>query len=581
MEAFGVAVRQSSVLSKSTGLYNFAMNPPFKRQRTHSPELQAHQRLNHTARRDYGNTGGRNHDRPHDPRNATDRPHSKHALPGYEPWMLIKTKLRRQFVHNTETKESLWHIPANIVPGVVAFGLRERERKEQHENAKKSGYPAQSISRAENKAEIPAADAERRGRRRRSESLQREDEAAMLAELAAQTEAGEASNTHLSEPAVDRTNARIAYDSEGSYDEIEVTDSEFEDEEEQPQIFRQIGAGEHGGNPEDDGEAPVEFGEDDIAYQLAAMGEDYGLDPGEYGSPGEDWEEGDEGLPLSDADAISLFRDLLDDYRVSPYTPWDALIADQSETSILHDNRYTVLPNMRARKEAWHGWTKDKAAQIQRDRLVMNKLDPKIPYLAFLDSKATPKLYWPEFKRKYKREPELNDRKLSDKDREKLYRDHITRLKLPESARKADLMNLLKSTPVKELNRETTIDGLPQKVLSHLHFISLPSSTRNPIIESHVQKLPHAPENGDMTNEQRDEDERRREERRRREQALAERERRVENDRRAIERDEARARRDLRDEERELENAMAIGNQGLHSQLRETRLDPTHVEPAP
>jgi hypothetical protein len=269
----------------------------------------------------------------------------------------------------------------------------------------------------------------------------------MLAELAAQTGPDERSNKPLPEPAIDRTNAKVAYDSEGSYDEIEVTDSEFEDEEDQPQTTRQTGPGDQDGNP-DDAEAPVEFGEDDIAYQLAAMGEDYGLDPGEYGSPGEDWEEGDEGLPLTDVDAVCLFRDLLDDRRISPYTPWDALIADQSETSIMNDNRYTVLPNMRARKEAWEAWVKDKAAQIQRDRLAMNKLDPKIPYLAFLDTKATPKLYWPEFKRKYKRDPELNDRKLSDKDREKLYRDHINRLKLPDSARKADLISLLKSMPI-------------------------------------------------------------------------------------------------------------------------------------
>ena len=51
----------------------------------------------------------------------------------------------------------------------------------------------------------------------------------------------------------------------------------------------------------DDPSAPVEFDEDDIAYQLAAMGEDYGLDPGEYDDGGNgDLEEGAEGLPLTD-----------------------------------------------------------------------------------------------------------------------------------------------------------------------------------------------------------------------------------------------------------------------------------------
>jgi hypothetical protein len=410
--------------------------------------------------------------------------------------------------------------------------------------------------------------------------LQREDEAAMLAELAAQTEVVDDQDPRLSENAIDRTNAKVAYDSEGSYDEIEVTDSEFEDDEDQAQTSAPGGDAEQNNDLDNnDDDAPVEFGEDDIAYQLAAMGEDYGLDPGEYGSPGENWEEGDEGLPLSEEDAANLFRDLLDDYRISPFTPWDNLIADQSETSIMNDDRYTVLPNMRARREVWDAWTKDKAAQIQKDRQAMNKLDPRIPYLAFLDSKATSKLYWPEFKRKYKREAELNDRKMSDKDREKLYRDHVNRLKLPESARKADLMTLLKSVPVKEFNRDTTIDALPQKVLSHLHFISLPSSTRNLVIESHTRKLPPAPTDSDMTDEQRLDDERRREDRRHREQALAERERKVEEQRRVIERQEVRARRDLREEERELESAMAVGKQGLDSQLRETHLEAAKAGP--
>jgi hypothetical protein len=45
-------------------------------------------------------------------------------------------------------------------------------------------------------------------------------------------------------------------------------------------------------------EGPVEFEEDDIAYQMAEMhvGEEYGLDPGEYGDDQEEeWEEGAEG----------------------------------------------------------------------------------------------------------------------------------------------------------------------------------------------------------------------------------------------------------------------------------------------
>ncbi len=53
-------------------------------------------------------------------------------------------------------------------------------------------------------------------------------------------------------------------------------------------------------------------------------------------------------------------------------------------------------------------------------------LQPRIPYLAFLQTHATPKLYWPEFRRKHKREPEMRDTKLPDREREKWYREYIS-----------------------------------------------------------------------------------------------------------------------------------------------------------
>ena len=191
------------------------------------------------------------------------------------------------------------------------------------------------------------------------------------------------------------------------------------------------------------------------------------------------------------------------------------------------DDRYTILPTSRARKEVWEVWTKDKAAQIREERAKMEKLDPKIPYLAFLSEKATPKLYWPEFKRKFKKDAEMNDRKLVDKDRERLYRDHINRLKLPESTRKADLITLLKSQPLSALNKSSTKDSLPHQVLGHLHLISLPPNVRDLVIERHIASLPPPREadEGEWSEEQRAAEERKRAERRKREAAMAERER--------------------------------------------------------
>lgn len=198
------------------------------------------------------------------------------------------------------------------------------------------------------------------------------------------------------------------------YEEVEVTDDE------------------DGGVPSkrqkvdhDELDQPVEFGEDDIAYQLAAMGQDYGLDTGEYGDgDGENWEDGAEGLPLTEEDSHALFKDMLDDYGISPYTTWEKIIDDGR---IIEDDRYTVLTNMKSRKDVWVDWSREKVQKVKEQREKQEKSDPRIPYLAFLQKNASPKLYWPEFRRKYKKEPEMRDNKVSDKDREKWYREHLSR----------------------------------------------------------------------------------------------------------------------------------------------------------
>ncbi|KAI7152974.1 hypothetical protein KC349_g8660 [Hortaea werneckii] len=501
-----------------------------------------------------------------DRRNAQDRPRSKHALPGHEPWILVKTKFGRRFVHNTATRESLWRIPDDVWPAVRDFDAWEKQQKEREENAKWAEQELQAMrqqSKAEEKNQ--RADAEEgRSRRRRSESLQREDEEAMMAELAAQAEHAEEQDAKNATETVEPQVGETGYDSEGSFEYVEVTDDEEGDDEgsEAGQRDRaEPGPADdetHQGQAEPEDEGPVEFGEDDIAYQLAAMGADYGLDEGEYGSPPpEGWSEGAEGLPLSDEDAANLFKDLLDDHHISPYTPWEKLLLDETPTSILHDDRYTVLPTMKARRHVFDDWARHKAAQIQAARAQMEKLDPKIPYLALLSDKASPKLYWPEFKRKFKKEPALLDRKLPDKEKEKLYREHIARLKLPESTRKADVIALLQSIPLRNLNISTTLDSLPQDFLANLQSISLPPRTRDEVLTQYISSLPPPPDAGDILDEKTaEEQERQKNEKVRREAALQERKRKVEEERRKVEKEERFARKGLAEEERELSRAV-------------------------
>lgn len=303
-----------------------------------------------------------------------DRPKSKHEIPDCAPWLLVKTKLGRRFVYNPEQGESFWKFPLNVMKGVVELDRLEREKKAKSEN--------DDIGQSEHK-----------------QAMATEEE--ILAEV-----------NQSDAPAPLFREARIIRGEDGEeYEEVEVTDDEDNGNPSKRQKTEQDG--------------PVEFNEDDIAYQLAAMGQDYGLDPGEYGDgEDDDLEEGAEGLALTEDDAKALFKDMLDDYHISPYTAWEKVI---EAGQIVHDDRYVVLSNMKSRKVVWAEWSRDRAQILKEQREHEEKKDPRIPFLLFLEKYATPKLYWPEFRRKYKKEAEFRDLRLSDKDREKNYRDHINR----------------------------------------------------------------------------------------------------------------------------------------------------------
>ncbi|KKK22908.1 hypothetical protein P175DRAFT_0513108 [Aspergillus ochraceoroseus IBT 24754] len=456
-----------------------------------------------------------------------DRPKSKHAIPGCEPWVLVKTKLGRRFVHNTDTNESFWKFPAEVMKGVVEYDRLEREKKEK------------SMHKEEEEEE------EEEEEREREKEVEKAETRKPVADAGGERENFE-----------DAISGNFEEDSD-EYEEVEVTDSEGEGES-YPLKRARTGS-------EKNQQGLVEFTEEDIEYQLAAMGQDYGLDPGEYGEPGEeDWEEGAEGLPLTHEDAAALFRDLLDDYSINPFSTWEKIV---EEGRIIEDTRYTVLPNMKARREVWSDWTRDRIQEIRERKEMQEKQDPRIKYLAFLQDYATPKLYWPEFKRKYRKEPAMKDSQLSDKDREKFYRDLVSRMKLPESTRKSDLSSLLKSIQPHELNRASNLEALPPTVITDLRFIALSPKVRDPLIEAYISTLPAAlAEN--ITPEQREELERKKVEREKREKALAAREKQVQDDKRRQKGELARGRHLLQEGEAEIEQAMKVGKAGLRSYIK-------------
>ncbi|EAW06648.1 FF domain protein [Aspergillus clavatus NRRL 1] len=457
-------------------------------------------------------------------RGPEDRPKSKHPIPGCEPWVLVKTRLRRRFVHNPETQESFWKIPAEVMKGVVEYDRLEREERERKERGEEVEEPREDM-------------------KVKADETGPSDEPSLARDLATTADAPEESD---------------------EYEEVEVTDSEEEDVNPSKRTKTEDSM---------DKQHPLEFTEEDIEYQLAAMGEEYGLDPGEYGDPGQEgWEEGAEGLPLTEEDATALFRDLLDDYRINPYSTWEKII---EEGHIIEDSRYTALPNMKARREVWSNWSRDRIQELKERKEKQEKRDPRIRYFAFLQEHATPKLYWPEFKRKFRKESEMKDSQLSDKDREKYYRDLVSRLKQSESTRKSDFSALLKSVPLQELNRSTDLEALPSTIITDLRYIALPSKVRDPLLETYISTLAPPPEQH-LTSEELEELSRKKIEREKREKALAEREKRVQEEKRKQHSNLIRGKHLLREGEAEIEEAMRVKKEGLRSYLEAEEQISTH-----
>jgi len=444
-------------------------------------------------------------------RTQDDRPKHRQDIPNCAPWVLVYTKFGRRFVWNKKTNESFWRFPPDVMRAVVEYDRKEREKKDRRARGDPSDDEVEDDAMAKIEADLAQAEEE-------VEIVEVDGEEDM--------------------------------ENDEEYEEVEVTDDEGEGSGTAPKRQR---------TKEPSGEQPPDTGDDDdLAWQIAQMEEM------EMGGDHADEYFDEEGPPLTEEDCKALFRELLDDARISPFTPWDRILEDGI---LFNDSRYKALANMAARKECFNEWARDKSIFLKEERAKQAKSDPRIPYLALLDRHATPKLYWPEFRRKFRKEPEIKDGKLPDKEKEKLYREHVKRLGMRSSDLKSDLSSLLRAQPLALLNRDTTLDSLPSNVLADVRFISLPPSTRDSMITTYLSTLPPAPEGVVYSAEEEAERARQRAERARREKALADRERRVREEKRKQERDLAYGKGRLKEEEEEIERALKVGKEGLKGHL--------------
>jgi hypothetical protein len=99
--------------------------------------------------------------------------------------------------------------------------------------------------------------------------------------------------------------------------------------------------------------------EEDMYYQLAQMQEEFGDDGME-----EDEEE------LDPATKRAAFISLLDENEVNPFNPWETEMP-----KIVHDPRYQMLKNTKARTDVFEEWSRVRIAAIKEEKSHQKKED--------------------------------------------------------------------------------------------------------------------------------------------------------------------------------------------------------------
>ena len=442
-------------------------------------------------------------------------------------------------MHNPETRESFWKTPKELLDGLVEFDILEKKAREGGEG-KATGANG-----------VEVGERIRGGRDGENENGD-----------------GGAKVGNVGGEAHDEINEEEQYD--------EIIEEEVSDDEPQPSYKRPR---LDDPSTQADTVPPVDpadtlttdFTEDDIAAQLAAMGESYDLDPSDYIRDPMDANPDGPGtsLPLTATEATTLFHDLLSAHSTNPYTTWEALISSPAGESLIADDRYTLLPNMRSRKAAFLAWSERAIASQAAAREREKKRDPRIPYLDLLAEHASPKLYWPEFRKKWRKESSMSTSKISDREREKLYREFVGRLKKREREREDDAWDLLKGVPVGGTwNRDSRAEDVADAVRADVRWAVLGTRAKERIVDEFVRGLPYpedleGEESGLVETERAE-----RKEKSRREDALRERQRAVLEQKRRQQRSQREGREQLLLEEEELRRAMNVGREGLKSSIQ-------------
>ncbi|KAK7207361.1 hypothetical protein BZA70DRAFT_11034 [Myxozyma melibiosi] len=309
-----------------------------------------------------------------------------------KPWCLAVTNLGRPFVYNLEEKKSLWMPPPDVSAALELIpreelilmiarcrGLRNPKDGSVHFDATQAMVPASEV--AETKP-IGLADEEDFD----ENDFVEPDGPPMTSGIIRQRNRSPAEDDGDSDSESGSSDSSSGSGDSDSEEESDSDEEKGENEAEQ-----------------------VEFDEEDIEWQIQAMMAENGLD-------------GEEDIPY--VEKVKTFRQMLMDLNVNPYSNWETEM-----NKLVEDTRYFMLQTASERIAVFQDWAKERIAELKEQKANETRISPEDLFSEFLRQYATPKLFYAEFKRKYRKEAGFKDSRLSDREKEKMYREYIDKLK--------------------------------------------------------------------------------------------------------------------------------------------------------
>ncbi|EDR12401.1 glu-rich pro-rich WW domain-containing protein [Laccaria bicolor S238N-H82] len=322
-----------------------------------------------------------------------ERPLVKTPIPGTD-WLRVRTTEGNTFYSHKIRKESVWIVPEEIESDVKAFEQQEREREDMSSRNKPVG---------ENKLESSQGHEGRKSVKRKIDHSVPLDEVEISKRAKVEEEEEESEESDASEEEDWQREAAAQLAEEAAEERKRVEEEERRAKEAEAEAKRTIAV--------------------DIPQKV-----NLSLDEGK-----------------------ALFKTLLREKDINPLLPWDICLPQ-----FISDPRYTLLPSVAVRREAFDEFCRDRSRELRQSNLKKEKrdADPAGEYDRLLreEVKST-RASWTDFRRAWKKDRRFYGWGRDDREREKRFKEYLRELGEQKrvAARKAEanFFSLLKEHQAK------------------------------------------------------------------------------------------------------------------------------------